>query len=166
MVQGGSNLGAARPTAIDHVAIAVADLEEAIRWYRDGLGFQLVERRTTHGETTSMVSAVMSSGGAIIVLVQGCEESSQVSRFIQNFRAGVQHLAVSVPDLDAALKQLAKVGGTADVDIIEGAGVRQVFLRRDEGSGVRIELIERRGGTFNDASVEMLFRAFESKNLY
>ena len=52
MAQGIDVSGAARPSAIDHVAIAVANLEEAIRWYRDGLGFELVERRTTRGEST------------------------------------------------------------------------------------------------------------------
>ncbi|MFI5011292.1 MAG: VOC family protein [Hyphomicrobiales bacterium] len=165
MAQEGNVSGTGRPSSLDHVAIAVTDLEEAIRWYRDGLGFDLVERRTTRGAKTSMVSAVMSSGGAIIVLVQGCEPASQVSRFVEKFGAGVQHLAISVTDLDATMKRLGKVGGAADIDIIEGDGIRQVFLRRDDGSGVRIELIERRGGTFNDASVEKLFRAFEKKDL-
>ena len=45
-------------------------------------------------------------------------------------------------------------------------GIRQAFLRRDPGSGVRIELIERKGGNFTDRSVEQLFRAFERQGLY
>ena len=68
-----------------------------------------------------------------------------------------------MPDLDAAIAHFTSAA--ADIDVIEENGIRQVFLRRDPGSGVRIELIERRGGTFNDRSVENLFRAFETKNL-
>ncbi len=155
---------------IDHVAIAVKDVEEGIRWYCENLGFQLLERRVTKGEHTSMRSAVVKSGAAVVVLIQGDSPDSQVSRFIENFGPGVQHLAFAVDDLDAALDQLGGgdpgIAGAPEIDPIDGEGIRQVFLRRDPGSGVRIELIERKGGQFNDKSVEKLFRAFEEKQLF
>lgn len=149
--------------AIDHVAVAVDDLEAGIDWYTANLGFEVVERRHTQGAHTAMVSAVLKAGSVILVLVQGTEPDSQVSRFIARHGPGVQHLALEVADLDAAVSQFKSAA--ADIDIIEEEGIRQVFLRRDAGSGVRIELIERRGGTFNDRSVENLFRAFEAKDL-
>ena len=74
---------------IDHVAIAVEDLEVAIRWYSRGLGLSVVERRTTKGERTSMKSAVLKAGRTIIVLIQGVEPDSQVARFIEHFGPGV-----------------------------------------------------------------------------
>ena len=151
---------------IDHVAIAVADLETAINWYSRGLGLSVVERRTTRGEHTGMTSAVLKAGRTIVVLIQGTEPDSQVSRFIEHFGPGVQHLAFAVRDLDAALAALAAEGGGPETPIIEDVGIRQAFLRRDPGSGVRIELIERNGGTFTDKSVEALFRAFERQGLY
>jgi methylmalonyl-CoA epimerase len=153
-------------SSLDHVAIAVTNLDEAVSWYRDNLGFKELERRVTHGEKTAMVSAVMILGSATVVLVQGTTPESQVSKFIDHFGAGVQHVAISVDDLDGAIDQLRRGGGAPDIAIVEGEGIRQVFLRRDPGSGVRIELIERRGGTFNERSVETMFRAFEEKNLY
>jgi hypothetical protein len=110
-----------------------------------------------------MLSAVMKAGSAVVVLVQGVGPNSQVSRFVERFGSGVQHLALEVTDLDVAIKHFNSAA--ADIDVIEEDGIRQVFLRRDQGSGVRIELIERRGGNFNDRSVEKLFRAFESKDL-
>jgi methylmalonyl-CoA/ethylmalonyl-CoA epimerase len=149
--------------SIDHVAIAVNDVNEAVEWYASNLGFQCVERRLTRGEKTEMLSAVLKSGTAVLVLVQGVGPESQVSRFIDQFGPGVQHLALQVTDLDVAIKHFTSAG--ADIDVIEEEGIRQVFLRRDAGSGVRIELIERRGGSFNDRSVEKLFRSFEAKGL-
>jgi methylmalonyl-CoA/ethylmalonyl-CoA epimerase len=151
---------------IDHVAIAVQDLDVAIRWYSRGLGLSLVERRTTKGERTSMTSAVLKAGRTIIVLIQGVEPDSQVCRFIEHFGPGVQHLALAVRDLDAALAALQAEGGGSETPIIADDGIRQAFLRRDPGSGVRIELIERKGGNFTDRSVEQLFRAFERQGLY
>lgn len=151
---------------VDHLAVAVVDIEESIRWFSQGLGFRMVERRITHGETTGMESAVMIAGNAIVVLVQGISPDSQVSRFIEHFGSGVQHVAFSVKDIDEASARIRAAGGDLDVEITEEAGIRQAFLRRDPGSGVRVELIERRGGKFTDSSVEFLFRELERKKLY
>lgn len=151
---------------IDHVAIAVSDLEQGIDWYTQKLGFRLVERRETRGEHTSMVSAVVRAGSAVVVLIQGTSPESQVSRFIEHFGPGVQHLALAVTDMDEAMARLTQAGGGTDTPMIVNEGLRQSFLRRDIGSGVRIELIESRGGRFSDESVEQLFRAFESGDLY
>jgi methylmalonyl-CoA/ethylmalonyl-CoA epimerase len=151
---------------IDHVAVAVADLEEAIRWYTKTLGFRCVERRETRGERTGMISAVMVAGAAVIVLIQGMEPESQVCRFMQRFGSGVQHLALQVRDFDRALAAIREAGAALDTSIIEGIGLRQAFLRRDPGSGVRIEIIYRGGGEFSDRSVQQLFRDFEADDLY
>jgi methylmalonyl-CoA/ethylmalonyl-CoA epimerase len=151
---------------MDHVAIAVADLEAAVTWYTKGLGFKVLERRVTKGERTSMKSAVVKAGRAVVVLLQGIEPDSQVSRFVEHFGPGVQHLAFAVDDLDSALAAVRSVGGDSETPIIQDEGIRQAFLRRDPGSGVRIELIERRGGNFTDRSVQQLFLAFERLNLY
>jgi methylmalonyl-CoA/ethylmalonyl-CoA epimerase len=152
--------------SVDHIAVAVADLETAIDWYRLNLGFRLVEKRTTQGRSTAMVSAVMMAGAAVVVLIQGTTPESQVSRFIEHFGAGVQHVAFAVDDMDRAMERLEKSGGKSDTPVLVDEGIRQVFLRRDPGSGVRVELIERRGGKFSDNSVERLFREFEGKELY
>jgi len=112
-----------------------------------------------------MLSAVMRAGRAIIVLLQGTSPQSQVSRFIDHFGPGVQHIALEVSDLDLALAKVREVGGEVDARTLD-EGIRQVFLRRDPGSGVRVELIERRGGTFTDTSVRQLFLAFERQDLF
>jgi 4-hydroxyphenylpyruvate dioxygenase-like putative hemolysin len=108
----------------------------------------------------------MASGASIIVLVQGLSRDCQVQKFVDNFGPGVQHLGIAVDDLDAALDKLRACGGAPEFDIIVGDGIRQVFLRRDPGSGVRIELIERKGGTFTDDTIERLYRSFEDAGAY
>jgi len=151
---------------IDHVAIAVHDLEESIRFYTDVLGFELAERRKTEGKHTAMVSAVLKAGPITVVLLQGTTPESQVSKFIDNFGPGVQHLAIAVenlPDLAAALKA---EGLEFDTTIINSPGLRQIFTHREPGSGMMFELIERMGGDFSDQSVQSLFEQLEKKDSF
>lgn len=151
---------------LDHIAVAVPDLEQAISWYCAALGFNLVERRTTYGVSTSMISAVVRAGQAIVVLVQGVEPESQVSRFVHEFGPGVQHVAFTVKNIDAVLSELHSRGDSADTAVLVEEGIRQVFLRRSPATGVRIELIERNGGDFTDDSVRRLFLSMESREIY
>jgi len=153
-------------TGIDHVAVAVVDLAEAIDWYTQKLGFHLVEERETRGRHTAMLSAVVTAGNAVVVLIQGTTPQSQVSRFIEEFGTGVQHIAFGVRDMDEAVKRVGTCGGAIDTPLIVDTGIRQAFLRRDPGSGVRVELIERTGGSFSSETVKQLFLAFEANDLY
>jgi methylmalonyl-CoA/ethylmalonyl-CoA epimerase len=147
---------------VDHFAIAVRDLGESVALYTDCLGYQLVDQRVTRGERTGMVSAVLRLGPVTTVLVQGTEPESQVSRFIERFGPGVQHLALGIRDLDVAIEILSEHGIVFDTSIIESPTTRQIFTRRDPRIGVRIELIERRGEGFASDSVERLFRTLEA----
>jgi methylmalonyl-CoA/ethylmalonyl-CoA epimerase len=151
---------------VDHFAIAVQDLEASVGFYRDILGFEDAGRRRTKGERTSMISAVMRKGASTIVLVQGIEPDSQVTRFVREFGQGVQHVALRVRDLGTVVDGLRKLGVEPAIDVIEGKGINQVFLKREGPGGVRIELIERKGGDFSDETVERLFRQFEAHDLY
>lgn len=153
-------------TGIDHIAIAVEDIAEAVDWYTNKLGFKLIEERVTHGRHTSMASAVIGAGRAVLVLIQGLTPDSQVTRFIEHFGPGAQHIALGVRDMDEAMERVFEAGGATDTPMIEDVGIRQAFLRRDEGSGVRVELIERKGGQFSDESVQQLYQAFEDRELY
>ncbi|HEX2879541.1 MAG TPA: VOC family protein [Polyangiaceae bacterium] len=151
---------------IDHLTIAVRDLQKSIDWYEKTLGFRLLERHTVRGSQTSMRSAVMRVGNVTLVLVEGGEPSSQVSRFIEENGEGVTHIAFAVPDLDAAIHQIRSSDGPATLTPVNDEGIRQVFLERNGQTGVRIELIERKGGTFTDRSMAAMFRVLEERDLY
>lgn len=151
---------------IDHVAIAVEDLDTSIAWYVSALGFSVAERNKMSGDHSGMLSAVMKSGGATIVLVQGTSPESQVSKFLAAFGTGMHHVAFAVTDLDEALDRITAAGGSADTPIISDDGIRQAFLQRDPATGVRVELVERHGASFSQQNIELLFKALEEKDLY
>ena len=153
-------------TAIDHVAIAVQDLEESIKHYTEVLGFELKERRRTEGKVTAMISAVLKAGSVTVVLLQGTTQESQVSRFVEHFGPGVQHLAFGVENLPALTEELKAAGMEFDTTIINSPGLRQIFSKRDPGSGMMFELIERMGGDFSDQSVQQLFEQLEKKDAF
>jgi len=152
--------------SIDHIAIAVHDLEESIEFYSKTLGFQLHERRRTEGKVTAMVSAVMKAGPVTVVLLQGTSQESQVSKFVENYGAGVQHIAFGVEDMPTMVEELKGAGVEFDTNIISSPGLRQIFTHRDKGSGMMFELIERLGGDFSDESVKSLFEQLEAKDTY
>jgi methylmalonyl-CoA/ethylmalonyl-CoA epimerase len=153
-------------TSIDHVAIAVKDLETSIAFFSNVLGFELKERRTTEGKTTAMVSAVMKAGPLTFVLLQGTSPESQVTKFIDHYGPGVQHIAIGLSDLPAAAAELRQAGMEFDTSVIESPGLRQIFTHRDSGSGLMVEFIQRMGGDFSDQSVKNLFEQLENKGTF
>lgn len=150
--------------SIDHVAIAVHDLEESIAFYTNVLGLELKERRRTEGKHTAMVSAVLKAGSITIVLLQGTSPESQVSKFVEHYGAGVQHVAIGVEDLPQMAEDLKASGLEFDTNVIQSPGLRQIFSARDTGSGMMFEFIERMGGDFSDQSVQQLFEQLEKKD--
>ena len=155
-------------TCIDHIAIAVNDLETSIAWYRDLLGFKFVERRKTEGKKTGMVSAVMNANGIDFVLIQGTSPESQVSRYVEHYGPGVQHVAIGVDDLEAVVADLTEAGFDFGTTIIRSPGLHQIFSKRDQCSGMMIELIQRveEDASFNDIGVQQLFDQLENSDLF
>ncbi len=151
---------------IDHVAVAVRDLEQAILFYQNVLKFTLEERRTTQGQRTGMISAVMNGGNFTIVLIQGLQPESQVSQYIQNYGPGVQHVALEVENLEEAADMLRSSGMSFATDIISGSGLKQIFSNRDPNSGVMVEIIERCNNLgFEEGNVQNLFDKLEAAEL-
>ncbi|WP_338845999.1 VOC family protein [Massilia sp. W12] len=153
---------------IDHLAIAVPDLNEAIRWFHGTLGFTVDERRETSGLRTGMKSAVLSNGPVTLVLTQGLGKQSQTSQYVDKHGPGVQHVAFRVADLDEAVQQLRAQGMEFSTPLLEGEDLSQIFSVRHPASGMMVELIERRNGYtgFHDGNVQRLFDALEKQELY
>ena len=151
---------------VDHVAIAVTDLDAATKWYTEALGFTAEEEKITRGSATAMRSRVLRAGPLKFVLVQGTEPDSNVSRFIDSFGQGVQHVAILVDDMEAVVADL-KGKMAFDTDIIRGPHLKQAFTHRDEPSGMVFELVERDAyDGFQDDNVKQLFDSLEQKNTF
>jgi methylmalonyl-CoA/ethylmalonyl-CoA epimerase len=152
---------------IDHVAIAVKNLRLAIPFYRDVLGLDIIEERQTLGKYSGMVSAVLSAGTFTIVLIEGTNQESQVSRYIEHYGMGVQHLALAVENIDAAILLLKANGIEFVTEVIQGSGLKQIFSERDKNSGMMFEIIERTGEAgFQDSTVQSLFDQLENKGVF
>ncbi len=153
---------------VDHVAIAVRDMEEAVTMYRDVLGFEVVQRREVTGASTGMISTELNAGGFSIVLIQGTDPLSQVTRYVNEYGPGVQHLAVEVDNVEQLSDRLRASGVKFATDVIRGTGLIQIFTKRDPNSGMMFEFIERVAddGQFEQASVQKLFDQLEANDAY
>jgi methylmalonyl-CoA epimerase len=159
---------AERAINVDHIAIAVPDLEKSIKFFEEVLGFETVERRETKGKKTGMVSAVLKAGPITVVLLQGTSPESQVSRYVESYGPGVQHIAIGVQNLETLVGGLRESGVAFDTKVIRGSGLLQIFTQRDPDSGMMFELIEHtaEGGDFTDQSVQQLFEQLEEKDSF
>jgi methylmalonyl-CoA/ethylmalonyl-CoA epimerase len=152
---------------IDHIAIAVADLEAAILLFTQGLGFSLIQRREIRGKRIGMLAAELEHGGIRFVLCEGTEPDSQVTRLVSNFGPGVAHIALAVTDVRGTHQQLTEQGIQFDTTVIDGPGLRQVFTRRDPNSGLSFEFIERNSEQgFLEDNIRSLFEQLEKGNVY
>jgi len=154
--------------AIDHLAFAVRDLEQAVTLFRDILGFKLNQRREIRGKSTGMISAEMEHNGIRFVLCQGTEEGSQVSRLVSNHGPGVAHIALAVDDVHATAASLKDRGLDFDTGVIEGPGLTQTFTSRCKNTGLCFEFIRRDPDKegFVESNVQQLFDELERKGAF
>ena len=153
---------------IDHVAIAVRNLEQAITFFRDKVGFELVERRDVEGSWSGMHSAVMKAGEITFVFAEGTNPDSNVSQYIDNYGTGIQHIAIEVEDIESVLSDLKQRGFNLISEIISSPGLSQLFSIRDPNSGIMLEVIQRADGIdgFTVNNVQALFESMESQGVY
>lgn len=152
---------------IDHVALAVRDVEAAICMFRDVLGFELKRRLHIKGQQTGMLSAEFECNGIRFVLCQGTEPSSQVSQLIENFGVGVAHIALEVDDVEDTVECLSERGLQFDTSVIRGPGLTQAFSTRCANTGMSFEFIHRSGEDgFLEANVQQLFDQLEQSGKY
>jgi methylmalonyl-CoA epimerase len=153
--------------AIDHAAIAVRDLGSAVTSFRDFFGFEVVEERQVEGSFSGMDSVVLRAGRVKLVLVQGTSSESNVSRYIEHYGPGVQHLAIEVDDADSVLENLLQRGCDLLTGVIHSPGLDQIFTRRDPNTGMQVEFISRsKNEGFSDDNVRELFQAMERENAF
>lgn len=134
-------------TAIDHVGIAVADLDAAIDWYHDHLGMILVHEEVN--EEQGIREAMLAvrgapAGTAQIQLMAPIDDSSTIAKFLDKRGPGIQQMAVRVSDLDTMVERLREQGVRLIYDAPRRgtANSRINFIHPKDGGGVLIELVE------------------------
>jgi methylmalonyl-CoA epimerase len=128
--------------SLNHVSIAVRNLDEALSVYRERLGLRLGAEETIPERGVRL--AKVYAGEVCIELVEPLDEKSPLARSIAKRGEGLHHLAFTVPDIDAALRRLRDEGiPLVDETPKAGAGGSRIaFLRPQALAGVLVELVE------------------------
>jgi len=130
--------------AMDHIGIAVKDLDEAISVYRDTLGFK-IEAVHVLKERQLKVAFVSAGGETRIELLEPLDRESSVAKFLETRGEGIHHTAVRVKGIDRMLEDLkAKGVRLVDEQPRTGAeGARIAFVHPKSTHGVLLELVEK-----------------------
>jgi methylmalonyl-CoA/ethylmalonyl-CoA epimerase len=135
-------------TAIDHVGIAVPDLDEAIVFYRDTFGLRVVHEETNEEqgvrEAMLAVGDPSQPGGSSIQLLAPLSPESTIAKFLDRSGPGIQQLAYRVAGLDAVCAVLRERGLRLLYDEPRRgtSGSRVNFVHPKDAGGVLVELVE------------------------
>ncbi|THV41965.1 methylmalonyl-CoA epimerase [Glycomyces buryatensis] len=129
---------------IDHVGVAVPDLDEALDWYVGTLGGEAVHREVNEDQGVEEVMVSWPDGGAQVQLLAPLHEDSAIAKFLDRKGPGLQQLAFTVEDVDAASAALRERGATLlyEEARIGTAGSRINFVHPRDAGGVLVELVE------------------------
>jgi methylmalonyl-CoA epimerase len=129
---------------IDHIGIAVSNLQESLSFWETSLGIEL------HGieevAEQNVRTAFLPVGGTEIELLEPTSADSSVARFIEKHGEGLHHIAIRVDDIEVALAELKAEGiQLIDEKPRNGAGgARIAFVHPRATHGVLLELCERK----------------------
>lgn len=127
---------------LDHVGIAVVDLDASLASYRERYGVEALYREVV--EAQGVEEAMLPVGGSFIQLLMPLTPETTVGRFIERNGEGLHHVAFAVADIDAALEHLAADGARLIDPVAKrgGRGARIAFVHPKDLTGTLIELVE------------------------
>jgi len=132
--------------AVDHVGLAVADLEAAIAFHTDVLGLVLLHREENPDADVAeaMLGTVAGADAAQVQLLAPLSPESPIARFLERSGPGLQQLAYRVADVDAASAALRSRGLRLLYDAARTGtrGSRINFVHPRDTGGVLVELVE------------------------
>ncbi|HXW05044.1 MAG TPA: methylmalonyl-CoA epimerase [Vicinamibacterales bacterium] len=131
--------------SLDHIGIAVSNLEEALRFYRDALGLEV---EVPEDVATQRVRAhFVPVGGAALELLEATASDSPIAKYLARRGPGLHHITLRVDDIHAALARLRAHG----VRLIDEAprpgahGSLVAFVHPSSAHGVLVELVQHSG---------------------
>ena len=129
-------------TEIDHVAIAVNDLEAAIEYYREAFGAEVAHREVVESEGVD--EALIKVADSYIQLTTGTRPDSAITKFLEKRGEGMHHIGYRVDDVREALAAMVAAGARAiDSEPRPGSrGTTVAFIHPKGSFGTLIELVE------------------------
>lgn len=129
---------------VDHVGIAVRDLDEGIALWRDLLGLELERTEEVPQENVRVAFLKLDRAGALghVELLAPMSDEGAIARFIEKRGPGLHHVAVAARDIDKVMERCRAAGvSLLDEEPRTGAGGKQiVFLHPRSGGGVLLEV--------------------------
>ena len=127
---------------IDHIGIATRELSEALGFWRDALGLDVVEIEEVAEQGVRV--AMLPIGETRVELLEPLSEASPVAKFLEKRGAGVHHIAVRVDDIRATLEHLKKQGLRLidETPRVGAGGCLVAFIHPSSAQGVLLELVE------------------------
>jgi methylmalonyl-CoA/ethylmalonyl-CoA epimerase len=140
------SLAGAGVLAVDHVGIAVPDLDAAIAFYASTFGLVATHEEVNEeqGVREAMLSAPGDTGGAAVQLLAPLRPDSAIGRFLDRNGPGIQQMAYRVADIEATSAALREKGVRLLYDEPRRgtAGSRINFVHPKDAGGVLVELVE------------------------
>jgi methylmalonyl-CoA/ethylmalonyl-CoA epimerase len=130
--------------AIDHVGIAVADFDQAVRFYAETFGMTVAHEEINEDQGVREAMLSVGDSGSSIQLLAPISPDSPIARFLTQRGPGIQQLAYRVRDIDAVSATLRERGAVLLYDEARRgtAGSRVNFIHPRSTGGVLIELVE------------------------
>ncbi|MDQ2782434.1 MAG: methylmalonyl-CoA epimerase [Actinomycetota bacterium] len=134
-------------TAIDHVGVAVADLDEAVAFYENTFGMRLVHQEVNEDQGVREAMMAVGDSGSCVQLLAPLTPESTIARFLDRSGPGVQQVAYRVEDIHAASALLRERGLRLLYDEPRRgtAGSSVNFVHPKDVGGVLVELVQPRG---------------------
>jgi methylmalonyl-CoA epimerase len=133
------------PKRIDHIAIIVRNIEQALLFYRDTLGITPSAIKEVPTEQVRIAFLPMGGpGGSEIELIEPTTPDSSLSKFLEKRGEGLHHICLEVENIDAALVEMQEKGAPVlDKQPRIAAEGRAIFLHPKGTNGVLLELLEK-----------------------
>jgi methylmalonyl-CoA/ethylmalonyl-CoA epimerase len=131
-------------TRIDHVGLAVRDLDAAIAFYQKAFGVQVVHEEVNEEQGVREAMLAVGDSGSCIQLLAPLREDSPIGKFLARNGEGIQQVAYGVDDIEAASAALREAGLRLLYDEPKRgtAGSRVNFVHPKDAGGVLVELVE------------------------
>lgn len=128
---------------LDHIGIAVSNLEETLKFYTDALGLEVQGTETVEEQKVKV--AFLPVGDTEVELLESTSPDGPIAKFIEKKGAGIQHIAFKVENIKEAIEYMQEKGfRMIDKAPRYGAGGAKIaFMHPKSSHGVLVELSER-----------------------
>lgn len=127
---------------LEHIGIATRGIEEAVGFWRDALGLDIIETEVVEDQKVRV--AMLPIGESRVELLEPTSEDSPIAKFLEKRGPGIHHIAIRVEDIRATLAQLRESGARLidEVPRNGAGGCLVAFIHPASTGGVLLELVE------------------------